>query len=71
MSLFEFITGMISVIFALAIAQMFVGVAELVQHRGKLDCEGAGRTCSLTYRVMRSPTRSDDEFRFSVCSARV
>lgn len=37
MSLFEFITGMISVIFGLAIAQMFVGVAQLVQHRGKVQ----------------------------------
>ena len=37
MSLFEFITAMISVIFALAVAQMFVGVAELVQYRGKVQ----------------------------------
>ena len=36
MSLFEFIAGMISVILALAVAQMFIGVAELVQHRGKV-----------------------------------
>jgi hypothetical protein len=36
MSLFEFITGMISVIFALAVAQLFLGVAELVQHRGRV-----------------------------------
>ena len=33
MSLFEFIMGMISVILALAIAQLFVGVAELMQRR--------------------------------------
>jgi hypothetical protein len=37
MSLFEFIVGMISVIFALAVAQMFLGVAELVQHRGRVQ----------------------------------
>jgi hypothetical protein len=36
MSLFEFIAGMISVIFALAVAQLFIGVAELAQHRGKV-----------------------------------
>lgn len=33
MSLFEFIVGMISIILALAIAQLFVGVAELMQRR--------------------------------------
>jgi len=36
MTLFEFITGMISVIFALAVAQMFLGVAELVRRPGKV-----------------------------------
>ena len=33
MSLFEFVVGMISVILALAAAQLFVGVAELMQRR--------------------------------------
>lgn len=36
MSLFEFIVGMISIIFALAIAQLFVGVAELTQRRARV-----------------------------------
>lgn len=36
MSLFEFIVGMISVILALAVAQLFVGVAELVQNRARV-----------------------------------
>ena len=36
MTLFEFIIGMISVIFAMAVAQMFGGVADLVLHRGKV-----------------------------------
>jgi hypothetical protein len=36
MTLFEFIVGMISVILALAIAQLFVGVAELMQQRARV-----------------------------------
>ena len=36
MSLFEFIVGMISIILALAIAQLFVGVAELTQRRERV-----------------------------------
>jgi len=36
MSLFEFIVGMISIILALAIAQLFVGVAELMQQRARV-----------------------------------
>ena len=36
MSLFEFIVGMISIILALAVAQLFVGVAELVQQRARV-----------------------------------
>lgn len=36
MSLFEFIVGMISIILALAIAQLFVGVAELMQRRARV-----------------------------------
>ena len=36
MSLFEFIVGMISVILALAIAQLFVGVADLMQARTRV-----------------------------------
>ena len=36
MSLFEFIVGMISVILALAVAQLFVGVAELMQNRTRV-----------------------------------
>ena len=36
MSLFEFIVGMISIILALAIAQLFVGVAELTQQRERV-----------------------------------
>jgi hypothetical protein len=36
MSLFEFIVGMFSVILALAVAQLFVGVAELLQRRARV-----------------------------------
>lgn len=36
MSLFEFVAGMISIILALAIAQLFVGVAELMQRRARV-----------------------------------
>ncbi len=36
MSLFEFVVGMISIILALAIAQLFVGVAELMQRRARV-----------------------------------
>ncbi len=36
MSLFEFIVGMISVIFALAVAQLFLGLAELVRNRARV-----------------------------------
>ena len=36
MSLFEFIVGMISIILALAVAQLFVGVAELMQQRARV-----------------------------------
>jgi hypothetical protein len=36
MTLFEFIVGMISVILVLAIAQLFVGVAELMQRRARV-----------------------------------
>jgi hypothetical protein len=36
MSLFEFIVGMISVIFALAVARLFSGVSELIQNRGNI-----------------------------------
>lgn len=36
MSLFEFIVGMISIILALAIAQLFVGVSELMQRRARV-----------------------------------
>ena len=36
MSLFEFIVGMISVILALAVAQLFVGIAELMQRRDQV-----------------------------------
>lgn len=33
MSLFEFIVGMVSIILALAVAQLFIGVADLMQRR--------------------------------------
>ena len=33
MDIFEFIVGMISVILALAIAQLFIGVSDLIQRR--------------------------------------
>jgi hypothetical protein len=33
MSLFEFIVGMVSIILALAVAQLFIGVADLIQRR--------------------------------------
>ena len=36
MSLFEFIVGMISVIFALAIARLFSGITELIQNRSNI-----------------------------------
>lgn len=36
MSLFEFIVGMISVILALAVAQLFVGIADLMQNRARV-----------------------------------
>ena len=36
MSLFEFIVGMISIILALAVAQLFVGVSELMQRRARV-----------------------------------
>ena len=36
MSLFEFIVGMVSIILALAIAQLFVGVAELLLRRDRV-----------------------------------
>ncbi len=42
MDLFEFVTGMISVILALAAAQLFLGMAPLVQTRAKV-------TLSLTH----------------------
>jgi hypothetical protein len=35
-SLFEFIVGMISVILALAVAQLFVGIADLMQNRARV-----------------------------------
>ena len=36
LSLFEFIVGMISVILALAIAEMFLGAARLVENRARV-----------------------------------
>jgi hypothetical protein len=36
LSLFEFIVGMISVILALAIAQLFIGIADLLQNRNRV-----------------------------------
>ena len=36
MSLFEFIIGMISVVLALTVAQLFLGAADLVRHRDRL-----------------------------------
>ena len=36
MSLFEFIVGMVSIIMALAVAQLFVGVTELLQRRARV-----------------------------------
>ena len=36
MSLFEFIVGMVSIVLALAVAQLFVGVAELMQRRDRV-----------------------------------
>jgi len=36
LSLFEFIVGMVSIIVALAIAQMFLGVSELLQNRSRV-----------------------------------
>jgi len=36
MSLFEFIVGMISVIFALAVARLFSGISELIQNRSNI-----------------------------------
>jgi hypothetical protein len=36
MSLFEYIVGMLSIIVALAVAQLFVGVAELMQRRARV-----------------------------------
>ena len=37
MSLFEFIVAMISVILALAVAQLFSGMADLLQHRARVQ----------------------------------
>jgi hypothetical protein len=37
LDLFEFIIGMISVILALAVAQLFLGVADLVRHRARVS----------------------------------
>jgi len=37
MDIFEFIVGMISVILALAIAQLFIGVSDLVQRRDRVS----------------------------------
>ena len=36
MSLFEFIVGMVSIIMALAVAQLFVGITELMQQRARV-----------------------------------
>ena len=36
MDIFEFIVGMISVILALAIAQLFIGVSDLIQRRDRV-----------------------------------
>lgn len=36
MSLFEFIVGMVSIIMALAVAQLFVGMTELMQQRARV-----------------------------------
>jgi len=36
MGLFEFIVGMISVILALAVAQLFIGIGELLQNRARV-----------------------------------
>lgn len=36
MSLFEFIVGMVSIIMALAVAQLFVGMTELMQRRARV-----------------------------------
>jgi hypothetical protein len=52
MSLFEFVIGMISVLIALAVVQLLVGIGRLVQARGKVTTYAAHSLWNMVIFVM-------------------